>query len=287
MRGGPRAGRALPPPAGSWVCRLRGSRAAGAGRPHAAPPGAGSSRGPACLTGASIHHGRPAPQWIYPFASAIDTEVGCSRGASWPRPHHAASRLRGTASQLCQHCGQPRQAGLQPGRLPACSGSRLQRSLVRPLAHSVTPAPTHPCTPAAAHAAPHLPHHAEGQGALGAAAGGLLGCCAAGCGRLLKMGRAGGRGAAWRQPDALAQPPGCAGQLGLVPLPASPPSSAAFTPCPAQVGPRDEQHQEHLQPPACHFYLFSAQAGPQDEQHQEYPELSIEDWHKKHGLWVD
>lgn len=31
----------------------------------------------------------------------------------------------------------------------------------------------------------------------------------------------------------------------------------------------------------------AAQVGSRDEQCQEYPELSIEAWHKKHGLWVE
>jgi len=27
--------------------------------------------------------------------------------------------------------------------------------------------------------------------------------------------------------------------------------------------------------------------GPSDERYEEYPELSIEDWHKKLGIWID
>lgn len=29
------------------------------------------------------------------------------------------------------------------------------------------------------------------------------------------------------------------------------------------------------------------QVGPKDETYDEYPELSIEDWHRKHGLYVE
>ena len=31
----------------------------------------------------------------------------------------------------------------------------------------------------------------------------------------------------------------------------------------------------------------SNQIGPNDECFDGYPELSIEDWHKKHGLWIE
>ena len=29
------------------------------------------------------------------------------------------------------------------------------------------------------------------------------------------------------------------------------------------------------------------QIGPNDDRFDGYPELSIEDWHKKHGLWIE
>ena len=33
--------------------------------------------------------------------------------------------------------------------------------------------------------------------------------------------------------------------------------------------------------------LVEPQAGPHDDCFDGYPELSIEDWHRKHGLWIE
>lgn len=39
--------------------------------------------------------------------------------------------------------------------------------------------------------------------------------------------------------------------------------------------------------PPCPAAPLPLQVGPQDETYNEYPELSIHDWHKKHGLYVE